>query len=122
METKSKDHNLKKLCSKLHLENVFIKSRINTGGGLALYWKEGIDLKVLDSIPTYIDAVVNPGMDDAWRFTGFYENPTTANREHSWALLKHLCLKMDLPWICVGDFNEITKAEEKKGGAFRLEC
>ena len=121
METRSKDHYLKNLCSKLHLENVFIESRINTGGGLALYWKEGIDLKVLDSTPTYIDAVVNPGMDDAWRFTGFYGNPITANREHSWALLKHLCLKLDLPWICVGDFNEITKAEEKKGGAHRPE-
>lgn len=65
METKSKGHNLKKLCSKLHLENVFIKSRINPGGGLALYWKEGINLKVLDSTPTYIDTIVNSGMDDA---------------------------------------------------------
>ena len=25
METKSKDHNLKKICLKLHLENVFIE-------------------------------------------------------------------------------------------------
>ena len=65
METKSKDHNLKNLCSKLHLENVFIETQINTSGGLALYWKEMIDLKVLDSTPTYINAVVNPGMDDA---------------------------------------------------------
>ena len=119
METKSKDHNLKKLCLKRHLENVFIEPRVNTSGGLALYWKEGIDLKVLDSTPTYIDAVVNPGMDDAWRLTGFYGNPTTANWEHSWALLKHLYLKLDLPLLCVGDFNKITKVEEKKRGALK---
>ena len=37
-------------------------------------------------------------------------------------LLKHLCLKLDLPWLGVGDFNEITKAEEKKGGALRPKC
>ena len=24
---------------------------------------------------------------------------------------------MDFPWLCVGDFNEIFKAEEKSGGA-----
>ena len=53
--------------------------------------------------------------------TGFYGNPITVNREHSWALLKQLCLKLDLPWLYMGDFNEITKAEEKKGGAFRPE-
>lgn len=52
---------------------------------------------------------------------GFYGNSVTANREHSWALLKHLCLKMDLPWICVEDFNEIVKVAEKMGGALRRE-
>ena len=36
METKSKDHNLKKHCSKLHLENVFTEPQINTGGGSTL--------------------------------------------------------------------------------------
>ena len=82
-ETKSKEQYLKKLCSKLKLENVHIKPRVNAGGGLALYWKNGIDLKVLDSTLTYIDAVVNPRIDDAWRLMGFYGNPITANREHS---------------------------------------
>ena len=119
METRSKDHKLKTLCSKLHLENVFIESRVNTGGGLALYLKDGINLKVLDSTPTFIDAIGNLGMDDAWQLTSFY--PTTANWEHSWAQLKHPSLKLDLPWLCVGDFNEITKDEEKKGGPDRPE-
>lgn len=36
-------------------------------------------------------------------------------------LLKHLCLKMDLPWLCVGDFNKIVKAEEKMDSALRKE-
>jgi len=121
METKSKEQYLKKLCSKLKLENVHIEPRVNASGGLALFWKNEIDLNVLDSTPTDIDAVVNLGMDDAWQLTGFYGNPITANREHSWVLLKHLCLKMEIPWLCVGDFNEITKIEEKKGRAFRRE-
>ena len=121
METKAKEPFLKNLKTKLHLDNVFIVPRVNSGGGLALYWKNGIDLHVLDASPTFIDAVVNPGVDDAWRFTGFYGNPVTANREHSWALLKHLSLKMDIPWFCVGDFNEIVRSEEKMGGASRRE-
>nr|XP_023891885.1 uncharacterized protein LOC112003894 [Quercus suber]XP_023929367.1 uncharacterized protein LOC112040706 [Quercus suber] len=121
METRAKDKFLKNLCRKLDLKNLFIVPRNNTGGGLALYWKEGLNLKVQGSSPSYIDAVVDPGVDDAWRITGFYGDPVTANREHSWALLKHLCLQMDLPWLCVGDFNEIIKAREKMGGAPRRE-
>ena len=65
METRSKEGFLKKLCSKLHADNVFIVPRTNTGGGLALYWKDSIDLHVMSSSPTYIDAVANPGVDDA---------------------------------------------------------
>ena len=121
METKAKDDVLKRLCSKLHFDNFFIVPRINTSGGLVLYWKNEVDLHVLNSSPMYIDAVVNLGLDDAWRFIGFYGNLVTANREHSWALLKHLCLQMDIPWLCIGDFNKIMKAEEKTGGASRPE-
>lgn len=34
-------------------------------GGLALFWKNMINLHVQDSSPLYIDAVVNLGVDDA---------------------------------------------------------
>ena len=37
METRSKESFLKKLCLKLHLENVFIVPRTNTGGGVSLF-------------------------------------------------------------------------------------
>ena len=65
------------------MKNVFIVPRNNIGGGLALYWKESLNLKVQISSPSYIDVVVDPGVDDAWRIIGFYGDPVTANREHS---------------------------------------
>lgn len=53
------------LRSKLHLKNVHIVSRHNTTGGLALFWKNMIDLHIQDSLPLHIDAVVNLGVEDA---------------------------------------------------------
>lgn len=61
-------------------------------------------------------------MDDAWQITGFYGNPDSANREDSWSLLRDLSRRFSLPWICIGDFNEILRAEEKQGWLDRLEC
>ena len=116
-ETRSKVSTLKNIRSKLNMENVHFVPWHNTGGGPALYWKNGTDLHIPDSSPSHVDTEVNLGVDDAWRFIGFYGNPVTTNQEHSWTLLKHLCLKLDLPWLCLGDFNEIIKAEEKIGGA-----
>ena len=66
MEMRSREGYLKILYAKLHLQNIFIVPRINTSSGLALYWKNGIDLKVMISSTSYIDAVVNLGEDDAW--------------------------------------------------------
>ena len=118
METKAKDSYVNNIKSKLQLDNVHIVSRQNIGGGLALFWKFEINLHVIDALPSHIDTVVNPGVDDAWQFTGFYENPMTANRELSWALPKRLNLKMELPWQCMGDFNEIVRNEEKWAGHY----
>ena len=69
----------------------------------------------------HIDAIVNQGVDDAWRFTDFYGNPDTANQEHSWGLLQTLSHRFNLPWICMGDFNEILFANEKMGWLDRPE-
>ena len=65
------------------MKNVFIVPRNNIGGGLALYLKESLNLKVQISSPSYIDVVVDLEVDDAWRITGFYGDQVTANREHS---------------------------------------
>ena len=83
METRSREGYLKKLSAKLHLKNIFIVPRINSGSELALYWKDDINLKVMNSSTSYINAIVNPEKDDAWWFTGFYGNLVTAT---------HVCL------------------------------
>ena len=62
---------------------------------------------------------MNKGKEGEWRFTSFYGEPDTRNRHESWAKLRKLKEKFNLPWLCAGDFNEITKADEKLGGRFR---
>ena len=68
-------------------------------------------LDVLTSSDNHIDGVMDKGMDDAWRFTGFYEDPETASWENSWNLLRDLSQRLGLPWVYVGDFNEILRLE-----------
>ncbi|KAL0458286.1 UNVERIFIED_CONTAM: hypothetical protein Slati_0455800 [Sesamum latifolium] len=58
---------------------------------------------------------INDGQD-WWRYTGFYGEPDTSNREVSWKLLLSLKARSHRPWICGGDFNEILSQHEKAGG------
>lgn len=53
---------------------------------------------------------------DVWRLTGFYGHPETSKSEETWTFLESLSRVSDVPCLCIGNFNEITKASKKEGG------
>ena len=36
-------------------------------------------------------------------------------KSETWRLLRHLRVRASLPWVCLGDFNEILCSEERNG-------
>ena len=104
------------LCDTLLLKNFFGVSRITRGGGLAIFWKQDFDLQVVNSSPNFIDTIINCDKDDVWWFISFYGAPGTSRHPESWNLLRGLNTLTFIPWLCAGDFNEITKIDEKLGG------
>ena len=76
-----------------------------------------MNLKVEGSDKYYIDAIININTSNQWRFTGFYGEPETTRRSEAWSKLRQLNFDSVMPWLYVGDFNEITRQEEKLGGA-----
>ena len=116
VETWVDEVRLKEIQRNIKFDNLFYVDRNpRSGGGLALYWKNSIDVHV-DSFSKYhIDSIINKGGEEAWRFTSFYGEPTTHKRMEAWNKLWLLNTRHDLPWLCVGDFNEITRNSKKVG-------
>lgn len=54
-----------------------------------------------------------------WHLTGFYGVLDTSKRPESWAKLKYLKGTSTLPWLAIGDFNELVSMSEKEGGSAR---
>lgn len=94
-------------------------SKVNLGGGLALFWKKGLEVEVEPSSLNHVDVLINKNKEDGWRFTGFYGEPLTQRRMESGNLLRNLQGRFLVPWLCAGDFNEITKSHEKSRGRLR---
>ena len=94
-------------------------SKESRGGGIANFWKAEYDLFMDTYSVNHIDAIVNKGKEGEWRFIGFYGEPNTSKHHESWAKLQRLKNKYSMPWLCVGDFNEICRAHEKLGGHLR---
>ena len=57
---------------------MFVVTRVNWGGGLALFWKNSIDVTVETFSKNHIGLIINKGNEDAWRFTGFYGELVTS--------------------------------------------
>ena len=113
MKTKVDKFMLERVGRKIQKCNIFVVPRHNIRGGLALFWPNDIQVDIQSFFDSHIDVIIDHGVDDVWRFTGFYGNPDTASREDSWSCLKTPSTQFSLSWICMGDFNEIILAEEK---------
>lgn len=89
---------------------------VGSKGGLSLGWKGNslIGLKTYSSY--HIDVEVHDNECEVhWRFTGFYGNPDERQKNKSWELMQQLGHDQMLPWLVIGDFNEIINYFEKKG-------
>ncbi|KAA3476158.1 expansin-A1-like [Gossypium australe] len=84
--------------------------------GLCLAWKGGIEVTLKSFSKWHIDVLVKEdGIEEEWRFTGFYGSPYLRDQNHVWNILKRLSQDSNCPWLVAGDFNEIMYSFEKRG-------
>lgn len=84
-------------------------------GGLALLWKEEEDVHVQTYSPNHIDVLILTDLAKPWSLIGFYGWLEEQRKHESWQLLWHLHTRHSLPWLCLGNFNEILTLDEKQG-------
>ena len=84
-----------------------------------LFWKNDVHVTIEDSHRYFIDVTLDKNKDAEWRFTGFYGEPKTHRRMEAFNKLTGLNNILGIPWLCAGDFNEISRQDEKLGGAMR---
>jgi hypothetical protein len=85
-------------------------------GGVFLLWKQGINIQQIYSAPNYIDVSVQESPEKVWRLTGIYGEPKWEDKYKTWDKLRELKSNSNLPWVVIGDFNEILYSHEKEGG------
>ena len=118
-ETKLDRDGFRRLKRKLDFQLGFEVPRVGLGGGLALLWRDNVDIDVQTSSPYHIDALINQN-GVIWHFTRFYGHLETSRRGESWDLMRQLHASHSLPWFLIGDFNEILHSDEYWGSGSRL--
>ncbi|XVF43854.1 hypothetical protein PTKIN_Ptkin02bG0073400 [Pterospermum kingtungense] len=101
----SKLERIKLLCEMSRCVGVSSEGK---SGGLAMLWKEEVDLNLRSLSKHHIDIEVVSGIgNQQWRITRIYGELATQNRANTWNLLRTLSAQSDEPWLCLDDFNEI---------------
>nr|XP_051219355.1 uncharacterized protein LOC127336565 [Lolium perenne] len=119
-ETKMEQDKLEWFRWKLEMPHMMVKNCEGRSGGLVLFWKREVNLKVIGFMSRYhIDTEITEPDGFVWRFTGIYGDPRTDGKENTWRLMRTLRHQNNKPWLCGGDFNEILHPWEKEGGVPR---
>jgi exonuclease III len=116
-ETKLDRGELEKTRVRLNMKHMEVRDCEGRCGGLAIFWKEGVQLFVKPTMSRYhIDADVISEDGFKWRLTGLYGESKSGEKDKTWKLLRMLHGHSSLPWLCLGDFNEVLFPSEKQGG------
>lgn len=90
------------------------------GGGLALFWKQEIDMQVISANDSFIDTIIKQ-KGDSFHATFLYGEPDKSKRLSIWSHLTNLATNRGAPWLITGDFNEIlnnSKLRDLSEGTF----
>lgn len=115
IETKSQRNKINSLKKVLNYDCCFAVDSMGLSGGLAFLWKKTWSVELQCYSCRHIDLVIKCANEEPWRLTGFYGHPNRNRRSHSWTLLKSLSGNSSLPWVCLGDFNDLLSPDEKFG-------
>uniref|UniRef100_A0A803NUC0 CCHC-type domain-containing protein n=1 Tax=Cannabis sativa TaxID=3483 RepID=A0A803NUC0_CANSA len=123
METRLGSNSINRFRQSLNFSHGLESPRVGLSGGLMLLWKDNINVSLNIFGSTYFDCCLSVDDGPLFHLTAFYGAPATSSRALSWTLLTRLHdIAPTLPWILVGDFNEILSQSDKSGGSLRNEA
>ena len=115
METLVHEMKIEELRIKLGFSCKFAVNSIGHSGGLAMLWDSSLSCSISGFSNNHIDLIISESTGD-WRLIGYYGFPELHRQRPSWTLLRALAISSSLPWVYIGDFNDLLSPSDKKGG------
>ncbi|KAG5548219.1 hypothetical protein RHGRI_013800 [Rhododendron griersonianum] len=117
METKNNKVKLETIRRSFKFDSSSYVEPVGLSGGLALWWNKDVELDVELSTKNFIHVVVTDKLlSKCWAATFVYGCPVRSGRALVWEKITQIAQTERLPWLCMGDFNQVLRAEDKLGG------
>ena len=115
VETQIEGSRVEALASSIGFDNAYAVDSQGRSGGIGLFWNNEIKVEILGYSVYHLDVSVEEQGEDMSRLTCVYGEAQTHLRHQTWTILKNISTISSLPWLCLGDFNEVLRPEEQEG-------
>jgi exonuclease III len=85
--------------------------------GILMFWKREVKLYQIRAEPNFIDVRIEEDANKVWRFTAMYVEFKLEEKYKTWDIICSIHQNNSLPWVVMGDLNEILFDQEKEWGA-----
>lgn len=107
------DDILKRSC----FSNYLASEATGFAGGIWILWNASVvNIELISMDDQFINVVVDNFLVEQWVLTAVYASPNLAFRNSLWIYLEELGRVMTRPWLLLGDFNQVLRESEKRGG------
>ncbi|XP_071902764.1 uncharacterized protein [Coffea arabica] len=121
-ETKNQKTIIEKIQKQLKFNNCCVVNSNGKAGGLAMIWKEDIEVISIDQGTFFIGMKMKDSDSGCkWWLVGVYVSTDENTRKVQWKMIEQKKREWGEHWVLVGDFNDIRSGEEKWGGRRRHE-
>ncbi|XP_023926428.1 uncharacterized protein LOC112037832 [Quercus suber] len=116
-ETRVGGSRAEKIIEALPFDGFITTETIGYAGGLWILWRsEDAEVNLLSAIEQEIHATIKVCASNlSWLFTVIYASPRLAEWGILWSNIEKVGQLHNLPWLMIGDFNEILGGEDKFG-------
>ncbi|XP_074266081.1 uncharacterized protein LOC141588541 [Silene latifolia] len=117
-ETRVRSPNSLAIVRRLPFDSFEILDPVGFTGGIIILWNAGkATVSLLNKTDQLINVVVQvPNISFLFLLSAVYASPKFRLRKILWSDLINVAASHDLPWVCLGDFNEVTCSTDKIGG------
>lgn len=102
----------------LGYNRVYTINPIGRSGGLAVFWKNSVDVEILSANKNIIDMSVRMGKE-IFFVSCIYGEPNEGKRQWVWEKISRIGTQRRGSWCMLGDFNAVCGNHEKIGGPTR---
>ncbi|XP_061370265.1 uncharacterized protein LOC133312983 [Gastrolobium bilobum] len=107
-----------KIIRVLGFSNYCIEEARGFSGGIWLLWNTpNFSVDLVNKSHQLVHVRIKRNQNDHFIFTAIYASPNGDKRKLLWEELRSFAHQNAKPWLVAGDLNEITSANEKRGGA-----